>query len=168
MRDSGLCGGFEQAFCPLDIYLAGLAEGARGAVDYGIDALYGRLQSHSREEIPSYGARSATPAINESPDTLGGETLYHAPAEHPHPSRDEDLQRVHREPSSLSACSSGSTFSSFSGLTTSRIAVMLPSDTSTRSTTVRPRLHETTSEIDFCALRSPSHSTNKTKRSFLL
>ena len=120
---------FEQAPCSLDVYLAGFAKGARRTVDYGIDALYGRLQPLSCEKVPSYGAGSAAPAKDTRPDALGAETLFHTPAEHPCPSRDEDLRRVHLE-FSLSACSSGGTLPSFSGLTTRPMVLMLPSATS--------------------------------------
>src|SRR5215212_7656293 len=54
-----------------------------------------------------------------------------APAEHPRPSREEDSRRVHLESSSLS---SGGTLPSFSGLTTSLMALMLPSATSILTT----------------------------------
>ena len=112
----------------------GVAEGARRAVDYGIDAPYGRPQPFSREKVSSHGARLATPAENPCPDALGAETLYHTPAEYPRPPGDEDLRHVHPELSSLSACSSGGTFPSFSGLTTSRMALMRPSATSMLTT----------------------------------
>ena len=66
---------FEQAPCSLDVYLAGFAKGARRTVDYGIDALYGRLQPLSCEKVPSYGAGSAAPAKDTRPDALGAETF---------------------------------------------------------------------------------------------
>ena len=130
MRDTCLRCGFEQASRSLDVYLVGLAKGARRTVDYGIDALYGRPQPLSREKVSSYGARLTTPAKDPCPDALGAETLYHTPAEYPRPSSDEDLRRVHPELSSLLACSSGGTFPSFSGLTTSLMVLMPPSATS--------------------------------------
>jgi NAD(P)-dependent dehydrogenase (short-subunit alcohol dehydrogenase family) len=81
--------------------------------------------------FPPRHGRSTTAAKNPCPDALEAETLYHAPAENPRPSRNEISRRVHLESSSLSALSSGGTLPRFSGLTTrSRMALMLPSATS--------------------------------------
>ena len=43
VRDTDFCVRFEKASRSLDVYLAGLAKGARRTVDYGIDAPYGWL-----------------------------------------------------------------------------------------------------------------------------
>ena len=62
LRDTLPCGHFEQASRSLDVYLVGLAERARRTVNYGIDALYGRLQPLSHAKIPFHGAGHTTPA----------------------------------------------------------------------------------------------------------
>src|SRR5215213_871024 len=79
------------------------------------------------------GARSLPSGSFRKPDPGTPARLRgtHAPAEHPRPSRDEDSRRVHLGSSSLS---SGGTLPSFSGLTTSLMALMLPSATSMLTT----------------------------------
>src|SRR5215203_2667756 len=81
----------------------------------------------------SAGARSLPSGSFRKPDPGTPARLRgtHAPAEHPRPSRDEDSRRVHLGSSSLS---SGGTLPSFSGLTTSLMALMLPSATSMLTT----------------------------------
>ena len=59
VRDAGARGGPEQTPRPLDVGLRGLSERARGAVDYRVDSVYGRLQPLPRDQVPSHRAGSS-------------------------------------------------------------------------------------------------------------
>jgi hypothetical protein len=91
VADAGKARRLEQTHRTHLIHFAGPAKGARGAVDYGVDAAYCWFQTFPRQQVSVHCLGLRAMAQDPRLDARGVEEIHHAPAEHTRSSRDEDL-----------------------------------------------------------------------------
>ena len=125
MRNAGPRRLLQEQLRPADVRVARLTVGVRGAVDYGFDAVYGSVETRARQQVALDRTGPSAPAENANFAAHAAQTIHDPPSEHAGTACNQDL--VHPR---TSFDRSGGTARSFSGLTTMRMARMLPSATS--------------------------------------